>query len=229
MAAEALTTKDVVLWCVKNKYTPVKSDTIEDVVESGLKPGYCKFCGSVRDGHDETIDDNCPRRPKGWNSRKRNGGINSTTSVSKLLSTLEQGWEDVKDSDDDMDVDIDMDEEPTTTKEEVTRRNDISERVKHLTLDSMDVANERSLDWMWSVVGQLRLKSVIANDMLLAKDGNLQGPTSSFDLTSAMNQRLVVGNILTQVNNNLSSFHRHLMLFIIVTLGDTSVSKETSK
>ncbi|KAG2200471.1 hypothetical protein INT47_011451 [Mucor saturninus] len=198
MAAEALTTKDVVLWCVKNKYTPVKSDSIEDVVESGLKPGYCKFCGSVRDGHDETIDDNCPRRPKGWNSRKRNGGINSTTSVSKLLSTLEQGWEDVKDSDDDMDVDIDMDEEPTTTKEEVTRRNDISERVKHLTLDSMDVANERSLDWMWSVVGQLRLKSVIANDMLLAKDGNLQGPTSSFDLSSAMNQRLVVGNILTQ-------------------------------
>lgn len=128
-----------------------------------------------------------------------------------------------------MDVDIDMDEEPTTTKEEVTRRNDISERVKHLSLDSMDVANERSLDWMWSVVGQLRLKSVIANDMLLAKDGNLQGPTSSFDLSSAMNQRLVVGNILTQVNNNLSSFHRQLMLFIIVTLGDTSVSKETSK
>lgn len=100
-----------------------------------------------------------------------------------------------------MDVDIDMDEEPVTTKEEVTRRNDISERAKHLTLDSVDVANERSLDWMWSVVGQLRLKSVIANDMLLAKDGNLQGPTSSFDLTSAMNQRLVVGNILTQVKN----------------------------
>lgn len=103
-----------------------------------------------------------------------------------------------------MDVDIDMDDasEPVTSKEEVTRRNDISERVKDLTLDAniMDVANERSLDWIWSVVGQLRLKSVIANDMLLAKDGNLQGPTSSFDLSSAMNQRLVVGNILTQVN-----------------------------
>lgn len=98
VAAEALTTKDVVLWCVKNKYTPVKSDTIEDAIESGLAPGYCKFCGSVRDGHDETIDDNCPRRPKGWNSRKRNGGINSTTSVTKLLRTFEKGWEDVKDS-----------------------------------------------------------------------------------------------------------------------------------
>lgn len=105
--------------------------------------------------------------------------------------------------DDDMDVDIDMDEEPITTKEEVTRRNDISERVKRLALESMDVANERSMDWIWSVVGQLRLKSVIANDMLLAKDGNLQGPTSSFDLNSAMNQRLVVGNILTQVKTNM--------------------------
>jgi hypothetical protein len=102
-----------------------------------------------------------------------------------------------------MDVDIDMDEaeKPKTSKEEVNRRNDILDRVKDLTrnADVMDVANERSLDWIWSVVGQLRLKSVIANDMLLAKDGNLQGPTSGFDLSSAMNQRLVVGNILTQV------------------------------
>lgn len=96
LAAEALTTKDVILWCVQNKYTPVKTDTFEDVVESGITPGFCKFCGCVRDGHDETIDDSCPRRPKGWNSRKRNGGINSTTSVSKLLNTLESGWDQVK-------------------------------------------------------------------------------------------------------------------------------------
>lgn len=108
--------------------------------------------------------------------------------------------------DDDMDIDIDMDEasKPSTSKEDVTRRNDISERVKELTVNAntMDVANERSLDWIWSVVGQLRLKSVIANDMLLAKDGNLQGPTSDFDLSSAMSQRLVVGNIMTQVKKH---------------------------
>lgn len=96
LAGEALTTKDVILWCVQNKHTPVKTDTIEDVIESDVAPGFCKFCGCVRDGHDETIDDSCPRRPKGWNSRKRNGGINSTTSVTKLLSTLEAGWEQVK-------------------------------------------------------------------------------------------------------------------------------------
>lgn len=202
LAAEALTTKDVILWCVQNKYTPVKTDTFEDVVESGISPGFCKFCGCVRDGHDETIDDSCPRRPKGWNSRKRNGGINSTTSVSKLLNTLESGWDQVKELDDDMDVDIDMDEniKTDTTRPELNRLNDILTKVKESTQKAnvMDVANERSLDWIWTVVGQLRLKSVIANDMLLAKDGNLQGPTSTFDLSSAMNQRLVVGNIMTQ-------------------------------
>lgn len=98
IAAESLTTKDIVIWCRENKYTPVRSDTVEDVKDSNLQPGYCKFCGSLRDGHDETIDDNCPRRPKGWNSRKRNGGINSITSVTRLLDTLESGWEEVKEA-----------------------------------------------------------------------------------------------------------------------------------
>lgn len=103
-----------------------------------------------------------------------------------------------------MDIDVDMDDGLAPKKEEVNRRQDILERVRKCTLndDIMDVVNERSLDWIWSVVGQLRLKSVIANDMLLGKDGNLQGPTSSFDLSSAMKQRLVVGNILTQVKTH---------------------------
>ncbi|CAO0796640.1 unnamed protein product [Mucor circinelloides] len=200
LAAESLTTKDAVLWCRNNKYTPIKSDTIEDVRESDLPPGYCKFCGSVRDGHDETIDDHCPRRPKGWNSSRKRGGINSTTSVSKLLDTLEAGWDHVSSDMEDMDVDMDDVDPPASRQQQqqqLSRQKDILETCA-LNGDMMDVANERSLDWIWSVVGQLRLKSVIANDMLLAKDGNLQGPTSSFDLASAMKQRLVVGNILTQ-------------------------------
>ncbi|CEP11888.1 hypothetical protein [Parasitella parasitica] len=200
LAAEALSTKDVVLWCRNNKYTPTKNATIEDARESDLPPGYCKFCGSLRDGHDETIDDHCPRRPKGWNSSRKKGGINSTTSVSKLLNTFEPGWDQVLDSNDDLDIDVDMDDGPAPERKQVNHRQAILERVRNCVLDAdnMDVANERSLDWIWSVVGQLRLKSVIANDMLFGKDGNLQGPTSSFDLESAMEQRLVVGNILTQ-------------------------------
>lgn len=199
LAAEALTTKDAVLWCRNNKYTPIQSDTIEDVRASDIEPGYCKFCGSIRDGHDATVDDHCPRRPKGWNSSRKRGGINSTTSVSKLLGTLESGWDQVlsEKEDDDMDIDVDMDHQP---QHQAATRTDLLQRIQTCALDqdAMDVAHERSLDWIWSVVGQLRLKSVIANDMLLAKDGNLQGPTASFDLAAAMKQRLVVGNILAQ-------------------------------
>ncbi|CEI88107.1 hypothetical protein RMCBS344292_02507 [Rhizopus microsporus] len=152
IAAEALSTKDVLTWCVQNKYTPTKTDTDESTAETTVQ-GFCKFCGSLRDGHDETVDDQCPRRPKGWNTRKRNGVINSTTSVSRLLNQLEPGWDESNDADE-LDIDVDMDEQkPKTSEEEIQRRR---------------------------------------------RDGNLQGPTSDFDLPSAMEQRLLVGNLLTQ-------------------------------
>ncbi|KAI8355110.1 hypothetical protein EDC96DRAFT_516363 [Choanephora cucurbitarum] len=197
-AAELLSTKDVLLWCREHKYTPSRLEDVEEE-KSALIMGYCKFCGNVRDEHDETADDHCPQRPKGWNNRKR-GGISSLTSVTRLLNRLEVGWDEVKEIDEEMDVDVDVDEQRKNSIGSSTQEKDISARVQDWALNSdiMDVANERSLDWIWSVVGQLRLKSVIANDMLLAKDGNLQGPTSSFDLAEAMKQRLVVGNILTQ-------------------------------
>lgn len=97
IAAEALSTKDVLIWCVQNKYTPAKTDTDESTAETTVQ-GFCKFCGSLRDGHDETVDDQCPRRPQGWNTRKRNGVINSTTSVSRLLNQLEPGWDESNDA-----------------------------------------------------------------------------------------------------------------------------------
>ncbi|KAI8380375.1 yeats family-domain-containing protein [Blakeslea trispora] len=201
-AAESLSTKDVLLWCREHKYTPLKLEDIEDKKEeSTFIMGYCKFCGNVRDEHDETADDNCPQKPKGWNTRKRNaGGISSLSSVTRLLSQLEVGWDEVKEIDEEMDVDVDVDERANSSLAPSSKEKDISARVEDWSLesDAMDVANERSLDWIWSVIGQLRLKSVIANDMLLAKDGNLQGPTSTFDLDEAMKQRLVVGNIVTQ-------------------------------
>ncbi|KAI9471801.1 MAG: hypothetical protein EXX96DRAFT_490126 [Benjaminiella poitrasii] len=201
VAAEALTTKDVVLWCRVKEYTPTRSEANDNVQEIVTYAGYCKFCGNLRNKHSENVDDNCPKRPKGWSNRKRNGGINNTTSVSKLLNSLETGWDDTDDADDEMDIDVDVNNGSTSKKEQIIQQNDISKEVENWisNTEMMDVANERALDWIWSVVGQLRLKSVIANDMLFAKDGNLQGPIPGFDLYAAMNQRLVVGNIITQV------------------------------
>ncbi|CAO3675469.1 unnamed protein product [Rhizopus stolonifer] len=199
LAAESLSTKDVLLWCVQNKYTPVKTDAKDEVVEKGTVQGYCKFCGKLRDGHDETVDDQCPQRPKGWNTKKRNGVISSMTSVTRLLQRLETGWDEHKDTDE-LDIDVDMDEEkPKASTKEVQRRKELIENIKKRCYqEGANVANERALDWVWSVVAQLRLKSITANDMTLGKDGNLQGPTADFDLPSAMEQRLLVGNLLTQ-------------------------------
>ncbi|KAI8881670.1 hypothetical protein K501DRAFT_188527 [Backusella circina FSU 941] len=216
-AADAMSTKDVVLWCRKYHYTPNKSDKADEEAsiestqgkeeegEKQISASYCKFCGGKRNRPQDTTDDQCPRKPKDWNSRKRNAGVNSTTSVNKLLNKLEKGWDEVKESVDEMDIEVDQDETlPVTSTEEKNKIDDLLQRVKDFTFqDNMDVANERSIDWIWSVVGQLRLKSVIANDMLLAKDGNLQGPTSNFDLDAAMGQRLMVGNILHQVSYKL--------------------------
>ncbi|KAG0799353.1 hypothetical protein G6F57_004864 [Rhizopus arrhizus] len=199
MAAESLSTKDVLIWCVENKYTPTRTEATKDEDHKSTSHGYCKFCGNLRDGHDETVDDQCLRRPKGWNSRKRNGVINSMTSVTHLLKQLEPGWNEPKDTDE-LDIDIDMDEEkPETSAEETNRRRELLENIKKWSYqEGANVANERALDWIWSVVAQLRLKSITANDMTLGKDGNLQGPTADFDLPLAMEQRLLVGNLLTQ-------------------------------
>ncbi|KAI8980462.1 hypothetical protein BDB01DRAFT_851750 [Pilobolus umbonatus] len=199
-AAESLTTKDVLVWCVENNYTPRKTNMEEHKsipAAEHVFNGYCRFCGNERSSANEQADDQCPKRPKGWNQRKRNGGINSKTSVSNLLDGLEKGWDDP----DEMDVDIDVEDHAPSnvTAEDVIKRDVNLNRVKEWNNeDMMDIPNERALDWIWSVVGQLRLKTVTANDMLLGKDGNLQGPTVNFDLISAMNQRLAVGNIMTQ-------------------------------
>lgn len=243
LAAESLSTKDVLLWCVQNKYTPVKTDAKDEVVEKGTVQGYCKFCGKLRDGHDETVDDQCPQRPKGWNTKKRNGVISSMTSVTRLLQRLETGWDEHKDTGssicfyvfqflmrgfllDELDIDVDMDEEkPKASTEEMQRRKELIENIKKRCYqEGANVANERALDWVWSVVAQLRLKSITANDMTLGKDGNLQGPTADFDLPSAMEQRLLVGNLLTQVKRGKRIF---LLTFFFV--GNTSIFKEADR
>jgi hypothetical protein len=105
-AADAMSTKDVVLWCRTYHYTPNKQDVKEEdeSMEKAQEEvnqtvaGYCKFCGGKRNKPQHTTDDHCPTRPKDWNSRKRNAGLNSTTSVNRLLDKLEEGWDEVKES-----------------------------------------------------------------------------------------------------------------------------------
>lgn len=93
-----------------------------------------------------------------------------------------------------MDIDVDVTSGPIERSE---RSEAIIANIREwINSGSMESSDERHIDWIWSVVKQLRLKGVIATDMVTGKDGTLKGPTADFDLYTACNQRLVVGTLL---------------------------------
>ena len=91
-AADRLSTKDVVLWCRANRFTPQKTDADGYIEEesSATGFGYCKFCGSYRDRHGND-DSHCPHKPSEWNPRKR--ALHAVSSVDTLLDQLPAGWD----------------------------------------------------------------------------------------------------------------------------------------
>ncbi|KAI9022955.1 hypothetical protein CLU79DRAFT_131361 [Phycomyces nitens] len=209
VAATSLSTKDVIGWCKDNRHTPKKSE-LSDTAPAFEGMGICKFCGCLRELHGRgddrslNVEEACPRRPPGWSMRKRAAGLSSVTSVSGLLNQLEPGWDVVKEAED-MDIDVDTSATQTTevslngAEKRPSPERTLLENAREVgTQERMNVANERYVDWIWSVMNQLRLKTVVANDMTLARDGSLQGPTPSFDLNGAIDQRLEVGNIMAQ-------------------------------
>ncbi|KAI7871597.1 hypothetical protein BDF14DRAFT_1962635 [Spinellus fusiger] len=202
VAATALTTKDVVGWCKEYGYTPQKLETNEvETVDKGQ--GICKFCGCLRALHTKegekmaALSDYCLRKPQGWSVRKRASGLNSVTSVSQLLSQLEPGWDVVKEADD-MDVDVDMESSTAPPQPTTPSHQELLANAKEFLKETPSMTNERCLDWIWSVVSQLRLKTVVANDITFARDGSLQILTSSADVETIADQRLVTGNIMAQ-------------------------------
>ncbi|CDH50369.1 yeats domain-containing protein 2 [Lichtheimia corymbifera JMRC:FSU:9682] len=197
-AASSLTTKQVVLWCREHRYTPQRSDidakeeekAATTQTETGF--GYCKFCGCLRDRHG-TDDSNCRWRPKGWATVKKRG-LSTLSSVDTLMDQLPQGWDRVSEADEDMDVDIDV--TPTTTTAN-TAGASIIKTISEMVAD--EATDEQQLDWVWSVIGQLRLRGVVANDIVADREGNLRGPHRDFDLAAAMEQRVYTGNLISQL------------------------------
>lgn len=109
---------------------------------------------------------------------------------------------------DNMDIDVDTAGEGSTDAAQ-TRPRELVKRIQETMEQRLStVEDERQMDWIWSVVKQLRLKGVIANDMVLGRDGSLKGPTPDFDLVAAMNQRLVAGSLLMQA---VRAFLRRLL------------------
>jgi hypothetical protein len=127
----------------------------------------------------------------------------------------------------DVDVDMDLQNDPTSsttyhhpistpatshlpiTTNETTRTSTVLQQrqalLDHLRESAMETGDERTLDWMWSVIAQLRLKGMIGNELSLSRHSgqlHFQRPDvpSVMDLDAAMDQRLVVGQLFVQVN-----------------------------
>lgn len=96
--------------------------------------------------------------------------------------------------DEDMDVDIDV--TPTTSTAN-TAGASIIKTISDMVAD--ETTDEQQLDWIWSVIGQLRLRGVVANDMVTDREGNLRGSHRDFDLAAAMEQRIYTGNLISQL------------------------------
>ena len=93
-------------------------------------------------------------------------------------------------------MDVDIDVTPTTSTAN-TAGVSIIKTICDMVAD--EATDEQQLDWIWSVIGQLRLRGVVANDMVTDREGNLRGPHRDFDLSTAMEQRVYTGNLISQL------------------------------
>ncbi|KAI8137701.1 yeats family-domain-containing protein [Fennellomyces sp. T-0311] len=150
-AAAALSTKDVVLWCRENRFTPRRADVDDSKGEemaSATGVGYC--WDNISEGDDMDVD-------IGDSGATEEGSDESKQAGQSLITLIREN------------------------------------------LEQGGLVDEGHVDWIWSVIAQLRLKGVIANDMIEDRDGMLRGPTRDFDIIEAMDQRLVTGNLLVQI------------------------------
>ncbi|KAI9286197.1 hypothetical protein BC943DRAFT_359374 [Umbelopsis sp. AD052] len=218
-AAETLTTKKCVFWCRENDFTPIKTHDasigkpVVHNVQEEIALGYCKFCGTLRALHtydSHVSDEACQYRPKGWSYRKRTGGMNSVTNILPLLQKLGKGWDQVKEQDD---MELDIDQSTLSTGDNLkTNSTDakalqLVEEVRTVETERIaempEPARERGLDWIWASVDQLRLPSVIANNIVQTRDGDIQTKDDRCTLEEAIDQRLVAGSLLYEATKVL--------------------------
>jgi hypothetical protein len=67
-------------------------------------------------------------------------------------------------------------------------------------LEDPDPSSDRALDWIWATIDQLRLQSVIANDIVQTRYGEISIKDERCNLEDAIDQRLIAGTVLYQVN-----------------------------
>src|ERR1700740_2785404 len=83
------------------------------------------------------------------------------------------------------------------------RTTELIENVRSIETDSLsedsDPLRERALDWIWATVDELRLQTVIANDIIQTRDGGINTNDDRCSLEDAIDQRLVAGSVIYEV------------------------------
>ncbi|KAI8072413.1 yeats family-domain-containing protein [Gongronella butleri] len=186
-ASKSLTTKDTLLWCRDNHHIPKDSG---DKQATKLLD-FCRFCGQL----DHAIAD-CQWKPKSWSKRGRDlYNLSSMSATDELLQIVRVNDDRYNES---TEIDVDMqrcDSSSSTRFQELAR---------FITADMHNkIAREPAmlvqLDWIWKVISDLRLRSMVGNDIAQSKHGQLHLQRSAdrqLDLSAAMQQRLIVGDIV---------------------------------
>ncbi|CAG8657747.1 45343_t:CDS:2, partial [Gigaspora margarita] len=224
--AESLTTKQVIFWCRDKGHTPIDNEhnepmnsniTIDNhkstvAVElkrhnfssiTGFQVTWCKCCGCPESWHEINTSTSksisvpippykCKRKPHFLETKKTK--LSSLTLVQDFLDELYQdkvlqGNESIN----------------TCNGDNSLNNNRISILNNSLSVESAKNMNEfkerytfnpQGIDWVWDVIGQLKLDGVVATK-LIKYDGKIE--VENGDINVAIQQRLETGNLIFQL------------------------------
>ncbi|CAG8508867.1 14074_t:CDS:2, partial [Ambispora leptoticha] len=163
---------------------------------------YCKYCGCLNSWHETELTEDglssltkikCKRRPR---ALRKFGKLCGLTLANESIEELSK---DSCQEEENMEMDIDIgnfDIKETMTNifnPSILSQNDDKSN-EWLTINSM--LDPRGIDWVWDVVAELEMKSVVATNISASDDNTI---SMEDDSIVAVEQRLVTGNLLFQL------------------------------
>ncbi|CAG8559193.1 188_t:CDS:10 [Ambispora gerdemannii] len=163
---------------------------------------YCKYCGCpnswhetefTEDGLSSLVKIKCKRLPR---ALRKSGKLCGLTLASESIEEL---GKDSYQEEENMEMDIDIGNfDDKGVVKNIFNPNTLSpedeESNKWLTINSM--LDPHGIDWVWDVVAELEMKSVVATNISTLDDNTI---SMKDDSIVAVEQRLMTGNLLFQL------------------------------
>ncbi|CAO3651052.1 unnamed protein product [Cunninghamella blakesleeana] len=221
-ASDALTTKDVLRWCRNNGHTPLSENATEGKALSLISHPinyFCKFCGL-----NSHLTMQCSRKPEGW--KKRSISLADQQTLSNVNILFEKlGWEpslyrptnhvyikgeQIEGGDEEDMIYIDVEDRKMVNNSNLStakinqQMKEIFAFFKETTIEStLSLNDTKTLDWVWMIINQLQIKSILQNERSLSKMNDSLQKFSHYTVNTVpsthIKQQLITGTILTQV------------------------------